>query len=81
MAAIESRTDELLLGAVWQKVAGEVFDCELVEVHVLVEGVDHPVAIGPHLAIVVHMDAVRVGVACVIQPVAAAVLAPASQLQ
>ena len=43
---------------------------------VAVEGVDHPVAVRPHLAVVVEVDAVRVGVAGRIEPVAGAVLAP-----
>ena len=62
--------------AVGQQVAGQLFDGELVERHVAVEGVDHPVAIRPDLAVVVEVDAVGVGVAGGVEPVAAAVLAP-----
>ena len=59
-----------------QQVAGQLLDRELVERHVAVEGVDDPVAIGPDLAVVVEVDAVRVGIAGGVEPVAAAVLAP-----
>ena len=58
------------------EVAGQLQDRELVERHVAVEGVDHPLPVGPHLAVVVEVDAVGVGVAGVVEPVAAAVLAP-----
>ena len=42
---------------------------------VAVERLDDPVAIGPHLAVVVEVQAVRVGVARGIEPVAGAMLA------
>ena len=42
-----------------------------------VEGVDHPVAVGPHLAVVVEVQAVRVAVAGGVEPVAGHVLAVA----
>ena len=46
-----------------------------------VEGLDHPVAVGPHLAVVVDVDAVRVGVAGRVEPVAGAVFAPLRRCQ
>ena len=58
-----------------QQVAGELLDCEPVERHVAVEGVDHPIAIRPHLAVIVDVEAVRVGVARGVEPVAGAMLA------
>ena len=64
-----------------QQVAGELLDGELVERQVAVEGVDDPVAVGPDLAVVVEVDAVRVGVAGGVEPVAAAVLAPVRRCQ
>ena len=76
VAAIEARGDVLIERAIGQQVAGELLDRELVERHVAVEGVDDPIAIGPDLAIVVEVDAVRVGVAGRVEPVAAAMLAP-----
>ncbi len=64
-----------------QQVAGELLDGELVERQVLVEGLDHPVAVRPHLAVVVEVDAVRVGVAGDVEPVPAAMLAPVRRRQ
>ena len=49
--------------------------------HVAVEGLNDPIAVRPHLAIVVEMDAVRVGIAGVIEPVAPAMFAPVGRLQ
>ena len=53
-----------------------MLDRKLIEGNVAIEGVDDPVAIRRHLAVVVEVDAVRVGIASGIQPVAAAMLAP-----
>ena len=53
---------------------------ELIERHVLVERADDPIAIGPDLAVVVEVNAVRVGIAGHIEPVAAAMLAPVLRL-
>ena len=58
------------------QVPRQLQDRELIERHVAVESVDHPLPVGPHFAVVVEVDAVRVGVAGVVEPVAAAVLAP-----
>ena len=58
------------------EISGELQDREPVERHVLVEGADYPLPVGPHLAEVVEVDAVGVAVAGIVEPVAAAVLAP-----
>ena len=76
VAAIEARGDLLIERAIRQQVAGQLLDRELIERHVAVEGVDDPIAIGPDLAVVVDVDAVRVAVAGHVEPVAAAMLAP-----
>ena len=76
VAAVEAGGNELLLAGVRQHVARELFDGELVEWQVAVEGVDHPVAVAPDLAVVVEVDAMGVGVSCGVQPVAAALFAP-----
>ena len=81
VAAVEAGGDLLVERAVGQQIAGQLLDRELVERHVAVEGVDDPVAIGPDLAVVVEVDAVRVGVAGDVEPVAAAMLAPVRRLQ
>ena len=56
------------VGRVRQQVAGELLDRELVERHVGVQGADDPVAIGPEVAQVVALEAVRVGVAGQVEP-------------
>ena len=83
VAAVEATGDLIVeefgrrrVGAVLDQVAGELQDRERIEGEVAVEGVDHPLPVGPHLAIVVEVDPVRVGVAGVVEPVTAAVLAP-----
>ena len=76
VAAVEAGADLLLERRVRQQVAGQVFDRELIERHVRVERLDHPIAVRPHLAEVVDVDAVRVGVAGRVEPVPAAMLAP-----
>ena len=76
VAALEAGRHELVLGRVLQQVTRNLLDDELVEGLVGVVGVDHPVAIRPHLAVIVEVQAVRVGVARGIQPVTPAVLAP-----
>ena len=84
VAAVEAAGDlvvEDLVGrgiraVVLHEIAGQLQDRELIERHVAVERVDHPLPIGPHLAEVVEVDAVGVAVACVVEPVAAAMLAP-----
>ncbi len=60
--------------AVGQHVAGELLGGELVPFHVLVESPHHPIAVGPDGAVVVDVDAVRVGVAGGIQPMPGEVL-------
>ena len=75
VAALEAGGDELIERRVGQQVAGELFDGELVERQVAVEGVDHPVAVRPDFAVVVDMHAVRVAVAGGVEPVARAVFA------
>jgi hypothetical protein len=51
-----------------EQVAGKLLDREPVEGQVAVEGVDHPVAVGPDLAEVVDVNAVRIGVAGRVEP-------------
>ena len=54
--------------AIGQQVAGELLDGELVEGHVAIEGVDHPVAPAPHVTLAVGLVAVGVGVAGGVEP-------------
>ena len=56
---------------VGQQVAGDLLDGESIEGHIAVEGVDDPIAIAPHVAMVVDVVAVGVGVAGQVEPVRA----------
>ena len=71
---MEARGDQLIHRRVRQQVARDLLDGELIERKVPVEGVDHPIAVRPHFAVVVDMNAVRVRVPGVVQPIARPVL-------
>ncbi len=73
--AVKAGGHELRLAGARQQIAGQLFDREAVERHVVVQGLDHPVAIGPHFALAVDRIAVRVGVARLVEPVPAPALA------
>ena len=68
VAALQARGDQLGFGRVRQEVAGELFDREGVEGLVAIEGLDHPVTVGPHRALRVALEAVGVGVAGEVEP-------------
>ena len=72
---MESRGHDLVAGRVRQEVAGQLFDREGIESLVVVEGLDHPVAVGPHRALRVALEAVRVGVTGEVEPLHRHVLA------
>ena len=76
VATLEAGGDELRFGWVRQEITGDLFNGELVEGLVVVERTDDPVAIRPHLAVVVEVEAVGVAVAGGIEPVAPTMLAP-----
>ena len=46
--AVESGGDDLIGGGVGKEVPGELLDGELIERHVGVERIDHPIAPRPH---------------------------------
>ena len=73
--------DDLVLRGVGQQVAGELLDDELVVGQVAVEGVDDPVAVEPDEARLVLLEAVGVGVARGVEPVAAPALAVVRRLK
>ena len=62
--------DDLILRGVRQHVAGELFEDELVVGQVLVEGVDHVIAIRPHLARHVLLVTITIRIARGVEPVA-----------
>ena len=79
VATLEAGGDALFFGRIREQVAGELLDRELVERLVAVERLHDPVAVRPHLAIGVEVQAVRVGVTRGVEPVAGAVFAVGRQ--
>ena len=77
VATVEAAGDALLAGHVRQEVAGELPGGELIEGQVVVEGLHDPVAVGPHAALVVEVQAVGIGVAGGVEPAAGHVFAVA----
>jgi len=69
VVAVKTTRDFLLARSRGEEIAGELFDGELVERHVGVEGVHDPVAPRPHGALGVALESVGVGVASDVQPV------------
>ena len=76
VAAIEAGGDLLIERGIRQQIAGKLLDREFVERQVAIEGPNHPIAIRPVLAVIVEVNAVRVGIAGRIEPVASPMLAP-----
>ena len=68
MRAVEPARDDLISRCVWNQVARELLDDELVVGLVFAEGLDHPIAPEPHLAARIHVNARRVGVARDVEP-------------
>jgi len=66
--AAEGGGEFLVAGGVWQKVAGELLTDKLVERQVVIEGLDHPIAVGPGVHVHVGLIAKGVGVTRDIKP-------------
>ena len=66
--AQEPGGDLLLLGGIGQQIAGQLLDQEPVVAHVLIQGVDHPIAPEPDFAGLVFFVAVGVGIAGGVEP-------------
>ena len=81
IASGESGGDLLVERGVWQQITGELFDREAIERHVGVERLHDPVAVGPHLPLVVEVETVGVGIAGDVEPVAGHLLAMMGALQ
>ena len=75
IAAIEAAGDFLVERVVGQQIAGELLDGELVERLVAIEGVDDPIAIRPHLAVIIEVNAVGIGVTRGVEPITGAMFA------
>jgi len=75
VAPIEAAGDFLVLRGIGQEIAPQLFDGELIEGHIAVESPDNPIAVRPHGTLVVEMQAVRVAISGVVEPVARHMLA------
>ena len=81
VVAVERGGDALVEGGAGQHVARKLLDGELVERHVVVVGVDDPVAPAPHRPLAVGLIAVGVGVAGGVEPLDGHPLAVARRRQ
>ena len=54
--SVVGRRDTLLARGAWKQVSSELFTCEMIKGHVLVEGLDDPIAVGIHVPGIVGMD-------------------------
>src|SRR5262249_4681862 len=68
VAPIEAGCHPLLQSWVWQQVAGELFDRELVERHVGVQGADYPIAPDILVIVPILLEAIAVGIAGGVEP-------------
>ena len=81
VAAVEACRHQLVRRSLGQQVTGQLFGQELVVRQIPVEGIDDPVTVRPHLAIVVQMQPVRVAVPSCVQPESGHVFAVVRRLQ
>ena len=68
VVAVETGGDTLVQCCVGEHVTGDLLDRELIERHVVVVGIDHPVPPAPHAALAVGLVPVRVGIPGGVQP-------------
>ena len=68
VAAVVSARDFLYVGAVENEIARELLDGELVKRLITIERADHPVAVKPHLPLIVQMLTVCVAIAREVEP-------------
>ena len=76
VAALKPRCDQLVTGWIVQQVTGKLLDRELIEGHVFVVSLDDPIAIRPHLTIVIEVHPVRVSVSRRVEPIASSMFSP-----
>ena len=67
---VKAGRDSLVERRPFQQIARELLDRELVERHVIVDGLDDPIAIEPHRAGSIFLVAVGVGIASQVEPFA-----------
>jgi len=69
VVSVEAGGQNLIGMSFGNEVAGDLVDCELVKGHVVVEGLNNPVAPGPHAAFAVTLISIGVGIAGSIEPI------------
>ena len=74
VATIEARRDQLVFGRIGQQIASQLLGEEAIERQVVPERADHPITVGPHLAVVVEVQSMGVAIARRIEPKARHVL-------
>ena len=65
---MEGRRNDLFLGRARQQIAGKLLGQELVVGQIAVEGINHPIAIAPHIAEGVLLIALAVSVTRHVEP-------------
>ena len=67
-AAMKASGNDLLRRGIGQQISGDLLQRELIERHVGIERVHHPVAPGPDFAQIIALEAMRVRIAGEIEP-------------
>ena len=81
IASVEPSGNELIERRFFEEITRELLDGKLIEGQIPIEALDDPIAISPHLSLVVQMQAVGIGIASDIEPVPGHLLAIAVRLQ
>ena len=66
--AMKPGGDPILFGRFRQQITGDLADRELIESHVAVQRINHPVPVGPHAADAIFFKPVGVGIPSQIEP-------------
>ena len=78
---MESGSDQLFAARITKKISRQLFDCELIERHVIVESRDDPVSIWPHRTKVVMLVSIGISVTCKVEPMQSPLLAKMFRVQ
>ena len=68
MITVKSTGNLLINRGIRKKISRELPNGELIERHILIECLDHPVSPDPLVGVSVLLEAIAVGIACGIQP-------------
>ena len=70
VVAIETCGHQLILRWIREKISRQLLHGKLIEGQIAVEGPDHPIAVGPDLALIIQVEPVGIGVARDVEPMA-----------